>query len=160
MDIVATSTGLYSRASESFLRMGEATRGGEEVPHKVEIMADRWIRRSPEAHETVLKTCPLKAERTRLESDYVPAQGDLEGPHVREAAVFQGKPTVKITYRVGRDTVVLHIAAKGKPYLLNVVNTANGEDTTFRDVGKRLQVMTPPGAVHELDIAREVMEAQ
>ncbi|WP_143064559.1 hypothetical protein [Streptomyces colonosanans] len=132
----------------------------KEDPVRVEVMADRWVKRNTTAYKTMRDMCESKTRRTWLEKR-MPSLDELaEATPTQRSGVVQGQPATTITYRREEGTLEFHIAAEGTPFLLQVTHPAKDLDESFSGFGKPFRVATPPGAVSELQIAKEVLAAQ
>ncbi|MFJ8082989.1 hypothetical protein ACIQ6Y_20570 [Streptomyces sp. NPDC096205] len=157
LDFVVTASALYSRGSEEALRLSPEARAD---PVRVEVMADRWVKRNVGAYSIMREMCESKAQRTWLE-DRIPSLDELaEATPAQRPGVVRGQPTTTITYRREGGPLEFHIAAEGIPFLLRVTHPAKDLDESFSGFGVPFRVATPPGAVSELQMAQEVLAAQ
>ncbi|MET9735490.1 hypothetical protein ABZZ79_34145 [Streptomyces sp. NPDC006458] len=157
LDFVVTASALYSRGSEEALRMSPEA---EEDPVRVEVMADRWVKRNASAYEVMREMCESNAQRTWLEKR-MPSLDQLAGQTpTQRPGMVQGQPATTFTYRREGGTLEFHIAAEGTPFLLRVTHSEKDLDESFSGFGKPFRVATPQGAVSELQMTLEVLAAQ
>ncbi|MFF3327266.1 hypothetical protein [Streptomyces sp. NPDC002889] len=157
LDFVVTASAFYSRGSKEALRMSPEAKTD---PVRVEVMADRWVKRNATVFKIMRDMCESKTRRTWLEKRMPPLDELAEATPTQRPGVVQGQPTTKITYKREGGTLEFHIAAEGTPFLLRITHPAKDLHESFSDFGKPFRVATPPGAVSEFQIAKEILAAQ
>ncbi|MFI6939202.1 hypothetical protein ACIBI4_08015 [Streptomyces sp. NPDC050418] len=157
LDFIVTASALYTRGSKEALMLSAEAK---EDPVRVEVMADRWVKRNASVYEITREMCASKTRRTWLEKR-MPSLDELaEATPTRQPGVMQGQPTTKITYKRDGGPLEFHIAAEGTPFLLRVTYPAKDLDESFSGFGKPFRVTAPSGAVTDYQIAEEVLAAQ
>ncbi|WP_158857507.1 hypothetical protein [Streptomyces sp. NRRL B-1347] len=152
MDFVITGSALYSRGSREALEMSPQSKGH---PERVEVMADRWVKRRPVVYEAMRHMCVEKTRRTWLD-ERMPSLDELaEEIPVQRAGTLRGRPTTKITYRLAGGPLEFHVTAGSTPHLLRVTYPAKDLDETYSGFGKPFRVAAPPRAASETQIAQE-----
>ncbi|GAA3143461.1 hypothetical protein ACFQ0X_06735 [Streptomyces rectiviolaceus] len=157
LDFVVTASALYTRGSKEALMLSAEAK---DDPVRVEVMADRWVKRNASVYEVMRDMCASKTRRTWLEKR-MPSLDELsEASPTQRPGTMQGKPITKITYKWEGGPLEFHIAAEGPPFLLRVTYPAKDLDESFSEFGKPFRVATPPGAVTDYEMAEEVLAAQ
>ncbi|WP_409235674.1 hypothetical protein [Streptomyces sp. PA5.6] len=156
LDWVITPSALYTRSSEGALRMAPEAK---KDPARVQVMADRWIERDPRMYEVMRDMCGSENRRRWLR-ERLPSMNDLrEATPRRRSVTLHGQPATKLTYKRKGGPVEFCIAAQGTPFLLRATYPAKDLDESYDSFGKPFHVAAPPGAVSDIEIAREVLEA-
>lgn len=157
LDFVVTASALYTRGSKEALMLSPE---GRNDPVRVEVMADRWVKRNAGVYEAMRDMCASKTRRSWLE-ERLPSMNELaEATPTQQSETVQGQPATKITYEREGGPLEFHVAAEGSPFLLQVTYSAEDLDESYSDFGEPFRVATPPGAVTESQIAEEVLAAQ
>jgi hypothetical protein len=157
LDFIVTESALYSRGSKEALELSPE---GKADPVRVEVMADRWVKRGAALSEAAGDMCEATTRRTWLE-ERIPSLGRLAEEKPRQQSVkVQERSATKVTYERAGGPLEFYIAAEGSPLLLRVTYPATDLDESFSDFGKPFRVVAPSAAVSELQMAREVLAAQ
>lgn len=157
LDFIVTESALYTRGSKEALELSPE---GKADPVRVEVMADRWVKRGAAMSEAMGEMCESTTRRTWLE-ERIPSLGRLAEENPRQQSVkVQKRSATKITYERAGGPLEFYIAAEGSPLLLRVTYPATDLDESFSDFGEPFRVVAPSAAVSEVQMAQEVLAAQ
>ncbi|MGW0613578.1 hypothetical protein [Streptomyces sp. NPDC002788] len=157
LDFIVTESALYTRGSKEALELSPE---GKADPVRVEVMADRWVKRGAAMSEAMGEMCESTTRRTWLE-ERIPSLGRLAEENPRQQSVkVRKRSATKITYERAGGPLDFYIAAEGSPLLLRVAFPATDLDESFGDFGKPFRVAAPHAAVSEMQMAQEVLAAQ
>ncbi|MEU6482441.1 hypothetical protein [Streptomyces sp. NPDC046887] len=132
---------VHVKAKEDFWR-ATFSRGmtAEQAAKMVALFKGRWIKPPRTLSETLGGLCDGLGAR-------IEALSSESGTNlVREAdSTVGGRPSAVLTERTGSQTTTIHIAKKGKPYLLRGTVTGDAPvDLVFSDHGKPVDTTPPP----------------
>ncbi|MGA5139922.1 hypothetical protein [Streptomyces azureus] len=157
LDFIVTESALYSRGSKEALELSPEAK---EDPVRVEVMADRWVKRGAATYEVMGEMCKSTTRRTWLEKRIPSLEHLAEENPSQQSVKVQQRSAIKLTYERAGGPLEFYIAAEGSPLLLRVTCPATDLDESFSDFGEPFRVVAPSGAVSELQMAREVLAAQ
>ncbi|MFW6691319.1 hypothetical protein [Streptomyces sp. MAR4 CNX-425] len=156
IDLLLNDSGRYTRGNEEAFRWTRR-QGADVTPEQIEERADRWVKRSNPLATDLLRedVCDPKAQRTILEEKLL-APKNLKDMEKQDGAV-NGQETTKLIFSGGPDTVEVHIAAEGPPYLLKVVERGGGI-WTFSDFDEPYRAETPAESISEDELSGQAVD--
>lgn len=136
---------LYMKGDEKFWRasLSESGSPGADGESVVELVKDRWIKMPPGSAKAMGGVCDLKAMLAERDKNTSDRQGMTKGP---DAEVDSLPTTTLVKKNPGGETITMHVAKKGEPYLIRVVRVGgDGPGTmTFSDFNKPVRAVAPP----------------
>ncbi|NJP49944.1 hypothetical protein HCJ93_07635 [Streptomyces sp. SBST2-5] len=146
-ELMKTGDTLYIKYDGAFLRAQSEGEPKADVDAAVDMLAGKWTRMSATGAdaEEIAAFCDLDEVLGDVE------EGGSTADRGRTTTV-DGTPALTLTERDGKDRYTIYVATEGKPYLLRIDSTADGDTPIhFSDYEKPVPVRKPEGEIVDLD---------